>query len=119
MLTPADLQTDPKYRLLMSVHFDKLGSLIVAYYFKRQTWIIFAHYAFITVLLIAWLLLGIREHNARIDWLIHYGWAMLIFLGLAAVHEVIHGVAYRAVGAPQVKLKIGWREGTAYAIAPN
>lgn len=119
MLTPADLRNDDKYRLLMSVPFDQLGAVIVAYYFRRQTWIIVAHYAFVTVLLIAWLLWGIREHNVWLDWLIHYGWAVGLFFALAAVHEAIHGAMFRMVGAPEVKIKIGWREGTLYAVAPD
>jgi hypothetical protein len=119
MLTPTDLQNDPRYKLLMNIPFKKLGSFVMAYYFKRQTWITLAHYAFVTVVLIAWLLSGIRENYSPIEWFIYYGWAVLLFLGLAAIHELIHLVAYRAFGAPQVKIKISWREATGYVIAPD
>ena len=106
------------YRLLLALPHDKLNAFSKTYYFQRITWITLAHYAFCTVLMIAWLLLGMAGRYESHEWLLHFTWAALFFLALVPIHEGIHALMYRLYGAPTVKVATSLRKLYVYAIAP-
>src|SRR5688572_14214901 len=119
MLTPADLQNDPKYRLLLELPHKDLAPFIRTYFFRRFTWIILAHYAFTTVLLIAWLLWGVQGRYNADEWLRHFGLAIIAFAVLVPIHEMMHGIVYQVMGAPIVRMRGSVRQLYVLAIAPD
>src|SRR5437773_1111629 len=119
LLTPQQLSDARQYRLLIALPHSDLGPFLTTYYFQRRTWIILAHYAFTTVLIIAWLLLGIAGHYSAGDWLRHFALAMLAFIALVPIHEGIHAVVYRALGARDVQMRGSLRRMYFYALAPD
>jgi hypothetical protein len=44
---------------------------------------------------------------------------LLVFTVLIPVHEVIHGLAYRLMGAPKVSYGVNWRKFYFYAVADH
>ena len=53
------------------------------------------------------------------DWLAWVGYGMLLFILWIPVHELIHGIAYKVIGAPKVEYKMNLKKGYFLAIAPQ
>lgn len=117
--TVDELRDQRRYRLRLALPHRDLGPFINTYYFLRRTPIIYLHYAFTTVLLIAWLLMGIEGRYSGGEWAAHFGLAALIFVGLVPLHEGLHALAYRLLGAREVRVEASLRRLTVVAIAPD
>lgn len=117
MIDPAAIQTDSAYRLLAELEHQNLAPFINRYYWRQRSWITYLHYALSLACIGGWVILGLRTGLSGDGWLSSFGWAVLAFVVLVPIHEAIHGVIYKLLGANDVRFGGSWRRLYAYATA--
>lgn len=116
-LTPEALQDETRYELISVLGFDEVQSFVGEYYWQRRTPLIYAHIALTLLLAGVWLGVGIADGMNWADGFIMWAAGFAGFLLLLPVHEALHGLVYRRLGATDVRYGINWRQLYAYAIA--
>jgi hypothetical protein len=118
-LTPAQLQDPSRYRLLAEIEHANLLPFVHQYYRRKRSWVVVFNYLFTLAILAAWVITGVSQRPPFIQWPLTLLYAVLAFLPLVPVHEAIHGLTYKIVGAPHVDFHLNLRQLNAYAIAPD
>lgn len=115
--TPNDLQNENRFQMLVVLGHDDITPFVGEYYWKRRNLLILSHYLITLAALATWVFVGITEGSDLDRWLIGLGVAVLVFILLVPVHEAIHGIVYRLLGAKDIRFSVSLREFYAYAIA--
>jgi hypothetical protein len=115
--TPNDLQNENRFQMLVVLGHDDITPFVGEYYWKRRNWLILSHYLITLAALATWVFVGVTEGSDLLHWLIVLGAAVLAFILLVPVHEAIHGIVYRLLGAKDIRFSVSLREFYAYAIA--
>lgn len=116
-LTPEDLQDGIRYELLDTLGFDEVGPFISEYYQKRRTPLIIAHIALSVLFVAMWVGVVLADGTSWTDAMIMWGLGFAGFLLLLPAHEALHGLAYRLLGATDIRYGVNWRKLYAYALA--
>lgn len=116
-ITPEDLRNEIRYELLDTLRFDEIGPFVSEYYQKRRTPLIYAHIAFSVIFVALWVGVIFADGTGWADALMMWGLGLAGFLLLLPVHEALHGLAYRLLGATDIRYGINWRKLYAYALA--
>lgn len=114
---PADLRDNPRFSLLAQVSHDDLGNFTNTYYWQKRSWLIWAHYAFALGILGAIARVAFVGRYGVDDWLTGFGLGVVIFILLFPIHEGLHGLAYKLLGARDVRFAVSLRQLYAYALA--
>ncbi len=116
-MLPADLRDNPGYTLLAELKHDDLGEFTHAYYWQKRSWVIWAHYAFSLGVLAAIARVALVSRFGVEDWLTGFGLGVVGFVLLFPIHEGLHGLAYKLLGAREVRFAFSLRQLYAYARA--
>ncbi len=119
-ISPTELQDQSKFRLVDEFdHFDIFKFLSV-YYYRKRSWIIYFHYLLSLAAIIYWISFGIKAEYSPGTFFFIFGWSMVsmvvIFIPL---HEIIQLIAYRMIGARQVRFYFSFKKIYAITIAYN
>lgn len=119
MTTPeiSDLQQDAQFQLLAELGHDNIMPFVSEHYWQKKTWVTWLHYLFSLAILAVWVIIGLQDKLSFDAWFTQFGYAVLAFVVLLPVHELIHGVVYQAFGARDVRYGMSLRNFYAYAIA--
>jgi hypothetical protein len=120
-MTSEQLQQDPSYNLLLMLPHDDLLPFLQEQISARSKTM--RYFLALNALLIAGMaviaVLDVRQ--GLIGWsgiLKNFGLGtLLVFTILIAVHEGIHGLAYKMAGAPEISFGVSWRKFYFYAVA--
>lgn len=119
-ISPTELQDQSKFRLVEEFdHFDIFKFLSV-YYYQKRSWIVYFHYLLSLAMIIFWLWFGIKAGYSLGTFFFIFGWSIVsmvvIFIPL---HEIIQLIAYRMIGAQQVRFYFSFKKIYAFTIAYN
>ena len=116
-----DLKNNPSYSLLLVLPHDEMAPFI-SEQFSGKTMAVRGYLA-LNFLLVAIILLiatfDIRNEAIDIWSVMKYFGAgsILFFIVLVIIHEGLHGLAYKLVGAPKISFGANWRMFYFYAVA--
>lgn len=116
-VSPADLHDKPGYTLLAEIKHDDLGDFTNTYYWQKRSWLILGHYAFSLGVLAAIARVAFLGRYGVDDWLTGFGLGVVGFVLLFPIHEGLHGLAYKLLGAREVRFAFSLRQLYAYALA--
>jgi hypothetical protein len=121
MTTPTvtQLTTDPQYEQLAEIGHKTMMPFLLEYYLRRLSLLLVLHYAITLAVFVGWVWVSVQSPAGLGGSLGGLGLALLAFLVIVPLHELIHGLAYRATGATDVRYGMSVREATAYAVAHN
>lgn len=120
-MTIERLHTDPDYHLLMALHHDEVLPFVQEE-LKRPTFTVRFFIGLNIMLIFSLFFFAFQDTlGGLIGWGKLLLWfslgTVLVFLLLIPPHEVIHGMAYRLVGAPRVSYGVNWQKFYFYAVA--
>jgi hypothetical protein len=118
-LSVENLQDQSKFEKLIEINMQDVVSFVRRYYYQNITWVIVSHYLSTFLVLAFWIWTGIMNKLNVDQWLTSFGYSVFAFFVLLPIHEGIHGLAYRMVGAKDIRYGYSLRKFYAYAIAPN
>jgi hypothetical protein len=101
--TLSDLASD-RYELLGQMTHATLADFVVEYFFRRLTWVVWLHHALSAVTFAAAIGVAAQQERGFLPGLGDFGLAFVAMLVLLLpLHELIHAVAYRFVGASDIR----------------
>ncbi|MCB9283129.1 MAG: DUF3267 domain-containing protein [Lewinellaceae bacterium] len=111
-LHPQDLESQG-YRLLSSLHHQEIVPFVQEH-LGTDNWIVRA-YRLLTMgslgVSLGYIITSIiRTPGSWDQVLTHFSYGLALAFLLAPVHELIHGIALKAVGAPGVQYRANWRK---------
>jgi hypothetical protein len=119
--TPAlsvnDLQDQTRFSQTLQLSIKEIPAFVNEHYWLRRSRITYTHYLISLLTVAAFVFLLLSRGVAWSAGLAALGFGGLLFLILLPVHEAIHGLAYRALGASDIRYGFYLREGFAYAVA--
>lgn len=104
MKTKPEILTQEGYQHFETLHHSELGKFLKPYLFKKNRFTIFYHLATFLPLAIFCILMGLNAGKQSFDFdhLSRFFYGFSIAFLLVPLHEYLHGLAYRYVGAGQV-----------------
>jgi hypothetical protein len=115
--TVADLQNPLRFRRLERLEFSDLLPFVVEYYLRRRNWVVWSNYLLILANLLVLLWIGVIRHLDFRAWMTQLGWSALAMLLLIPIHELLHALVYRLIGARDIRFGLLLRQGAVYAVA--
>lgn len=120
-MTIEKLHTDPAYSLLLLLPHDDILPFVERQ-FKSKTLTIRCYLALNILLVLSTLAIAILDiwQGFLGFWTVlkYFGiGSLLVFTILIPVHEGLHGLAYKIVGAPKISFGVNWRMFYFYAVA--
>ncbi len=103
--------------VLQVLRHDDMLSFIRRYYFFEISWVLLGHYLITVLFLGLWVRTGIDAGYGIGEWVGAFGWAVVVFIVLIPLHEMVHGAVYWALGAKDIRFHVSFRNAYAYAIA--
>ena len=116
-LTVADLRDEERFVKLDTLDHQNLGRFVTQYFWRRPTAAVALHHLFTLSVLAALVATGAQRRYSLDGWLGNLGAALLLFLLLVPVHEALHALAYRLLGARDLHWGISWQWLSVYVIA--
>jgi putative zincin peptidase len=113
----AELQNPKAYTLLTTLQHTAVAKFVAEYYQQRRTAWILAHYALQLGVIVAWIAVGQMAGLSAESFILIAIASVIGSIVLVPVHEAIHGLAYRLLGATDVRFALSLRKLYAYAIA--
>ena len=118
-LSVDDLQNMAEFTQVSELSLKELPAFVKEYYWLQRSRVTYFHYLVSLLTSAAFFALLFALELSWEDGLMAFGLSALVFLALLPLHEGIHGLAYRAVGATDIRYGFKLREGFAYAVAHN
>ncbi len=120
-MTVQELEQHPAYHPLLVLDYNDLLPFIQEQ-FTSRTGTIRAYIALNVLLLLGIaLFIWIDVANGRISWGSFLQWTglgtLLVFTLIIPLHEGLHGLAYKIIGAPKVTYGVNWQKFYFYAVA--
>lgn len=116
-LTPNDLQDENRFQMILTLEHDEITPFVGEFYWQRRNWLVVCHYLITFLSLAIWVIAGISQGANLLRWLIVAGAAVVAFILLVPIHEGLHGLVYRLLGAKDIRFSVSIKEFYAYAIA--
>ena len=120
-LTPEDLQNESEFELLTEVSHQNLREFVVEQIREEKTIIrVYSIYQVIMVMLFTFLLTRgiIFSVKGNHDLLVQIGWSLLFSVtALIVIHELLHALAYLAMGARKISFGVILKKFIFYAMA--
>jgi hypothetical protein len=114
---PEELES-PSYELLSRLTHATLIEFVVEYFLRRRSWLTWAHHAMSAITVAAIVFVAIEQHRSLLrclgDFALALGALVLLILPL---HEALHAVAYRLVGARDVRWNYSLKMAAVWVIA--
>jgi hypothetical protein len=115
--TISDLSSD-RYELLGQMTHATLADFVVEYFFRRMTWVVWMHHVLSAVTFAAAIGVAAQQERGFLRALADFGLAFFVMLiVLLPLHELIHAIAYRLVGARDIRWDYSVRMMAAWVIA--
>jgi len=112
-MTPAELDS-PDYTLLGAMTHATLATFVVEWFLRRGSWVTRAHHAMSLLTLVA----AIFVADSFLQALAAFGIAFaLLFVVILPLHEALHAIAYRLVGARDIRWDWSPRMAAVWVIA--
>ena len=114
----ADDLTPPGYELLAELTHAELAEFVLHYFFRRRSWLIWAHHAMSLATLAAIVFIAIEQHRSFLRCLGDFAIALAaLFIAILPLHELLHAAAYRLVGARDIRWDYSTRMMAVWVIA--
>lgn len=113
-MTPEELASDARYTLAAQFTHAELVGFVVHWFFRRGSWLTRAHHAMSIATLTAIVLCCHSFLRCLRDLFLAFAILIVVVLPL---HELLHALAYRAVGARDVRWEYSLRMGAVWVIA--
>src|SRR5690242_7637832 len=113
----AELQNPKAYTLLTTLQHTAVAKFVAEYYQQRRTLWVLAHYALQLIVIVAWIAVGQMAGLSAESFILIAIASVIGSIILVPVHETLHGLAYRLLGATDVRFALSLRKLYAYAIA--
>lgn len=108
----------PRYELLREMTHLRLGEFVLEYFFRRLSWVVWAHHAISLATLGAIVTAAITQQRSFFrcagDFFLALATLIVVVLPL---HELLHAAAYRLVGARDVRWEWSGRLMAVWVIA--
>ncbi|HEX7830141.1 MAG TPA: DUF3267 domain-containing protein [Thermoanaerobaculia bacterium] len=92
------------YTLLGVLTHASLGKFVVEYFLRRTSWLTRAHHLMSLTTIVAIVLVALRQERSWLYCLESFGAALVVlFVIVLPIHELVHAIAYRLVGARDVR----------------
>jgi hypothetical protein len=117
--TVDELKDKIRFEEMMELAHNDFIGFSREYYLRRKSWVTSVHYFLSLLAFLVWLVYGLQDRITFGIWITQIGCALAAFVILLAIHELIHGLAYMASGAKDVRYRLCLRHGYAYVIAHN
>lgn len=116
-LTPDDL-APPRYELIAEMTHAELGEFVLGYFFRRRSWVVWAHHAMSLATLTAIAIVAVRQDRSFFRCFGDFGLAFVaLFVVILPLHELLHAAAYRMVGARDIRWDYSMRMLAVWVIA--
>lgn len=116
-LSVDDLLDSSRFQLLDTLHHLDLAPFLVAYYLKRSNRVVASHYVGMALFLCGAIWAGVAAGMSASAWWVQSGGVVLAWLVLIPIHEGLHALVYRLLGARDIRFGFSLRNLYAYAIA--
>jgi len=108
----------PRYELLREMTHLQLGEFVLEYFFRRLSWLVWAHHAISLATLGAIVALAIARQRPFVRCLLDFVLALLtLVVVILPLHELLHAAAYRLVGARDIRWEWSGRMLAVWVIA--
>ena len=116
------ISNNDKYQLVYVLHHDQIQQFVQQYFNEKTKWVIFFKillYMVIGTCFTTMFFLGF-SNILNIDKILYsFGLGIVSFILIVPIHELIHGIGYKLIGAPKVRFKAFWRKLSFIAEAPD
>jgi hypothetical protein len=110
--------TPPRYELLAELTHADLAEFVLHHFFRRRSWLTYAHHAMSLATLAAIVFIGLDQGRSFLRCLGDFGIAFIaLFLVILPLHELLHAAAYRLVGALDIRWDYSTRMLAVWVIA--
>ena len=114
----ADDLTPPRYELLAELTHAQLGEFVLEYFFRRRSWLVWAHHAMSLATLVVIVFVAIDQRRSFLRCLGDFGLAFVaLFVVIMPLHELLHALGYRLVGARDIRWDYSMRMLAVWVIA--
>lgn len=118
MAPSVDELTSAPYDLLAELTHAQLGEFVLQYFFRRRSWLVWAHHAMSLATLIAIVFVAIGQHRSFLRCLGDFALAFAaLFVVILPLHELLHAAGYRLVGARDIRWDYSLRMLAVWVIA--
>ena len=108
----------PRYELLAELTHAELGEFVLEYFLRRRTWLVWAHHAMSAVTVAAAVVIAIDQQRSFLRCLGDFGLAFVaLFVVILPLHELLHAIGYRLVGARDIRCDYSLRMLAMWVIA--
>ncbi len=106
------------YALLGEFTHDTLIDFVVEHFFRRTSWLTWLHHAMSAATLVAIAAVAIVQGRGVLRCLADFVLALVaLFLFILPLHELLHAVAYRLIGARDIRWDYSLRMAAVWVIA--
>lgn len=118
-MTPSvDELTSSRYALLAELTHAELGGFVLHYFFRRRSWLVWAHHLMSLATLAGIVFVAIEQHRSFLRCLSDFGLAFVVlFVVILPLHELLHAAGYRLVGARDIRWDYSTRMLAVWVIA--
>jgi hypothetical protein len=114
----ADDLIPPRYELLAELTHAQLGEFVIEYFFRRRSWLVWAHHGLSLATLVAIVLVALEQDRSLLRCLGDFGVAFAaLFVAILPLHELLHALGYRLVGARDIRWDYSTRMLAVWVIA--
>lgn len=107
-----------EYALLGQLTHAELAGFLGEFFLKRTSWLVWLHHAMSVGTIAAIVAVAMLRDLTVIHCVKAFGFAFLtLFLVILPVHEGLHALAYRLVGARDIRWEYSWRMAAVWVIA--
>lgn len=117
MIQPDQLASD-RFALLAEMTHASLADFVIDNFLRKTSWLTRLHHA-MTIATVAAVLIVAMKSGRPLKWcLLDFVLALVaLFLFVLPIHELLHAVAYRIVGAKDIRWDYSWRMAAVWVTA--
>ena len=117
LTSPEQLST-AEYTLLAEMHHSSLVEFIMEYFFRRHTWVVWAHHAMSVATIAAVVLVITAQEVEPLAAIAAFVLALVALLVvILPVHELLHAAAYRLAGARDIRWDYSMKMAAVWVVA--
>lgn len=102
-MTPEELSS-PNYTLLGEMTHETLADFVIHWFFRRTSWLTWGHHLMSLATLSAAISVAVMQDRGVLRTLLDFVLSLVaLFLAILPLHEALHAIAYRLLGARDIR----------------